>query len=296
MGLTTINCHNKTVTSLGLARNCSRLMTASLDRQLKFHDISTFKTVHSPSFPSPLLSVGIAPDDSFISAGMSDGLVQFLHRKVPLSLEEREAERLKKAPFHKFRRFTHFQTTPEDLVVQEDKKSKESRHDFFLRKFEYTKALDQVLKPYVMKKHPEYTYSVLRELKRRNGLKTAIGGRDEKSLVPLLQYLHRNIADARFSSFLIEVVDVTIDLYAITMGTCPSTDKLFNDIRKRVDRETRTMRQLMLLKGSLDLALSGSSKIRPHLTCEERAIKEKLEEQKYSLPDTDSIMNRIFTQ
>ena len=92
----------------------------------------------------------------------------------------------------KYRRFTQMPTvSPDDLVVQEDKKAKESRHDHFLRKFEYSKALDQVLKPYVMKKHPDYTYSVLRELQRRNGLRTAIAGRDEKNLVPLLQYLHR---------------------------------------------------------------------------------------------------------
>jgi U3 small nucleolar RNA-associated protein 15 len=134
----------------------------------------------------------LQPDDSFICVGMSDGLVQFLHRRVPPTLEERETERLAKAPFHKYRRFTQMPTvSPDDLVVQEDKKAKESRHDHFLRKFEYSKALDQVLKPYVMKKHPDYTYSVLRELQRRNGLRTAIAGRDEKSLVPLLQYLHR---------------------------------------------------------------------------------------------------------
>ena len=123
---------------------------------------------------------------------MSDGLVQFLHRRVPPTLEELEAERIAKAPFHKYRRFTQIQTVaPEDLLIQEDKKAKESRHDYFLRKFEYSKALDQVLKPYVMKKYPDYTYSVLRELQRRNGLRTAIAGREGKSLVPLLQYLHR---------------------------------------------------------------------------------------------------------
>lgn len=141
---------------------------------------------------------------------MADGLVQFLHRKVPPSLEEKEAERMKKKPSHRYLQYTQFETAPDDVVVHEDKKEKESRHDYFLRKFEYTKALDQVLKPYVMRKHPEYTFSVLRELKRRNGLKTAVGGRDEKSLVPLLQYLHRNIADARFSSFLMDVLDLTI--------------------------------------------------------------------------------------
>lgn len=58
--LKTISTHNKTVTSLGLARNNSRLVTGSLDRQLKFHDVSTFKTVHSLSFPSPILSAGVS--------------------------------------------------------------------------------------------------------------------------------------------------------------------------------------------------------------------------------------------
>ena len=125
---------------------------------------------------------------------------------------------------------------------------KESRHDHFLRKFEYSKALDQVLKLYVQKRYPEYTYSVLRELKRynhgffivclahfhlpylptlhpiwkfielfwflsdfrRKGLKTAVGGRDEKSLCLLLQYLSKYINDPRFSQLLMEVVDVVL--------------------------------------------------------------------------------------
>ena len=58
--LKTISSHNKTVTSLGLSRENTRLVTSSLDRQLKFHDISTFKTVHSITFPSPILSAGVA--------------------------------------------------------------------------------------------------------------------------------------------------------------------------------------------------------------------------------------------
>ena len=63
--LSTISTHNKTVTSLGLARNGTRIVSSSLDRQLKFHDISTFQTVHSLQFPSPILSAGIAVSDSF---------------------------------------------------------------------------------------------------------------------------------------------------------------------------------------------------------------------------------------
>ena len=58
--LSTISTHNKTVTSLGLARNGTRIVSSSLDRQLKFHDVSTFETVHSLSFPSPILSASVA--------------------------------------------------------------------------------------------------------------------------------------------------------------------------------------------------------------------------------------------
>ena len=55
---------------------------------------------------------------------MSDGLVQFLHRKIPPSLAEREAERLKKKPSHRYLQFTHFETAPDDIIIKEDKKFK----------------------------------------------------------------------------------------------------------------------------------------------------------------------------
>ena len=58
--LKTMAPHNKTVTSLSLASRGSRLISASLDRQVKFHNISTFKTVHSVAFPSPVVTVAVA--------------------------------------------------------------------------------------------------------------------------------------------------------------------------------------------------------------------------------------------
>ena len=64
------------------------------------------------------------------------------------------------------------------------------------------------------------------ELNRRNGLKTALGGRDEKSLTLLLNYLCKYVNDPRFSYFLMYIVDQTLDLYAASIGNCPATDKL----------------------------------------------------------------------
>ena len=75
------------------------------------------------------------------------------------------------------------------------------------------------------------------------------------------------------------MIDLTLELYASNIGTCPQTDRLFSDIRKRVDRETKTLRQLMMLKGSLDLVITANQTKKPALTCEERMLKELLKEE-----------------
>ena len=58
--LKTLSPHNKTVTSLGFSNGYTRLVSGSLDAQVKFHDISNFQTVHSVKFPSPVLSAAVA--------------------------------------------------------------------------------------------------------------------------------------------------------------------------------------------------------------------------------------------
>jgi U3 small nucleolar RNA-associated protein 15 len=191
---------------------------------------------------------------------------------------------------HRYLQFTNFEPQSGDIVVKQNKTTKELRHDHFLRKFEYTKALDQVLKPYVQRKFPEYTYSVLMELNRRNGLKTALGGRDEKSLILLLNYLCKYVNDPRFSYFLMYIVDQTLDLYAPTLGNCPATDKLFVDLRKRIHRETQNIAALMELQGALDLILTAShTKDPPELRCEEKAFKRHLQKANDGYTDAEGI-------
>lgn len=274
--LKTFSPHNKTITTLGFANGSTRLVSGSLDTHVKFHDISTFQTVHSVKFPSPVLSAVVAPNDSFVAAGMSDGLVQFMHRKC---LEE---EREKKnqidlsnlKPNQQYLKFTEFTPKAGDQIINPEKHGKEQKHDTFLRKFEHTKALDSVLKPYVQKKYPEYTYSVFKELQRRGKLKVALGGRSDKALTPVLSYLCKYISDVRFSGILIDVSSDLLDLYASSLGQNRAIDRQFIDLRKRVDREVRNQRQLLALQGTLDLILNASTASqKPELRCEEIAYR-----------------------
>ncbi len=63
------------------------------------------------------LSLCLQPDDSFVVAGMSDGLVQFLHRREPKTEEERRAELLTK-PKMGYTRYTDYRPAPGDIVVR----------------------------------------------------------------------------------------------------------------------------------------------------------------------------------
>ena len=68
------------------------------------------------------------------------------------------SRRYKKARNHRYLQYTQYTPAQTDIVVSDVKKDIELRHDFLLRKFEYSRALDAVLKPFVARKKPEYTY------------------------------------------------------------------------------------------------------------------------------------------
>ena len=68
------------------------------------------------------------------------------------------SRRYKKTRNHRYLQYTQYTPAQTDTVVSDVKKDIELRHDFLLRKFEYSRALDAVLKPFVARKKPEYTY------------------------------------------------------------------------------------------------------------------------------------------
>ena len=73
-------------------------------------------------------------------------------------------------------------------------------------------------------------------------------------------------------------------MYGSQIGNCPSTDKLFLDIRNRVDREVRNLRQLTTLQGTIDLVLAASNAgDKPELRSEEVAFKKYHQDAKETL-------------
>lgn len=82
------------------------------------------------------------------------------------------------------------------------------RHEYLLKKFEHTKALNSVLMPYIVNKTPHVTAGVLRELMARKKLASAIAGCEPRTVLPLLRFLIKYIGDVRFTRLLVRVSEI----------------------------------------------------------------------------------------
>jgi len=92
---------------------------------------------------------------------MVDGLVSISWREE----ERRPTKQERKKVSYRYAP-DGFQATSVDTLVSEEKMALISKHDVCLRKFQYSKAVDCVLMPYITNKKPAITVGVFQELIR----------------------------------------------------------------------------------------------------------------------------------
>lgn len=250
--LGSISQHHKTITCLRLASNNKRLMSASLDRHVKIYDLNTYKVVHTLDYPNAVLSLGVSKTDDTVVAGLVDGLVSIRRME-----EDRKPEQDKKKVV---KYSTHSNLNSVDEVVAEKAVEKQSKHDYCLRKFQYSKALDVVLMPYVVNKSPEITAGVMHELMRRKALDRAFRGRDTKSVSQILRFFNKYITDYRFTRILIDAVHIFLDVYEDKIATFPTDIGVqLLHLNKLLEQELKLADQLGNLQGAMQLLLAGAS-------------------------------------
>lgn len=244
--------HHKTVTCLRLASDNKRLLSASLDRHVKIYDISSYNVVFDLEYPNAVLSLAVSKNDDVV-AGLVDGLVS-----VRRMSEEPKPAKTEKKVLYKYSSYTHHVSA--DEIVPEQKTEKQTKHDYCLRKFQYSKALDVVLLPYVVNKTPEVTVSVMHELMRRKALHRAFQGRETKSLLQILRFFNKYLTDSRFTKVLIDAVNIFIDVYEDSITSLPSeVGVLILNLNKTVEQEMKLTEQLGCLLGSMQLLLAGAN-------------------------------------
>lgn len=291
--------HQKTVTCLEwgdgrplTGNNKRRLLSAGLDGLIKSYDLEddyrVGKTMRVPN--GGVISLAMSPDEATLLIGSTAG--ELTVRKRILSQSEQAAKgqstgrigaeqlllkpgeyesTLEAEAFNevtKERQAETLDTLPGPEMVQmpngeirvkpqtSKKGGKLKEWDIMLKSFRYADALDSAINKTV---DPSLSFAVFKELIRRDGLHTALQARDEMSLLPILKYLHQYIADPRFGSIACDVTNVAIDLYKPALGASFAIDNMFARLKEKVQQEIDFQRELMQVKGQIQMILAAQS-------------------------------------
>ncbi|CAG7717369.1 unnamed protein product [Allacma fusca] len=255
--LSKISQHHKTITCLRFGTNSKRLISASLDRHVKIYDMTNFEVIQTLTYASPILSLGISPNDNVLAVGMSDGILAISKREETPEEDREEREALVQTRRKKAKTFSDFAVT--DYGIKEKSTEAEPVYDAYLRKFRYSRALDTVLSDNYLYKDPAATVALFQELIRRDGLKKALAGRTGKSVNKVLRFLIRHLRRPRFMRVLLHVSHVFIDLLAEKAGEDQRVDQLLLQLCDEVNKEILYMTELMEVQGSLEMIISNST-------------------------------------
>ena len=168
--LAVLQNHQKTITTLATSSGPSgggrRVLTGGLDGHVKVYDPATWKVVHGIKYPSPILSIGISPDEKHLAVGMVDGLLSVRTRlsgveKVKIKEKEKVLDMIaagkdpmgggaksKSSNYKRRTRGLDYKGEGANIIVDDAvKKKKLSVWEHHLRKARYADALDAVLLP-----------------------------------------------------------------------------------------------------------------------------------------------------
>jgi U3 small nucleolar RNA-associated protein 15 len=268
--LVSFSSHQKTVTSLAFDGNCGRLMSAGLDRQLKVYSVEDYRVIHSMSYPAPVLSMAMSPTDSHLVVGMSNRLLSIKHRPLNSTTSQTTAATLdipRPGTYRYFVRGKNYHPGNDEYFVALPKKLRTPRHEKFLRRFQYKEALSSALKVnWRGKNNPQKVviYSLLQELARRDGLSIALSGRNEEELYPILLFTRFLFLEPKYSSFMLDVFDMIIDIYGETLHQSKTIGRLVRLMKIKMERELEFQKRGFQLLGAIDALLATATATQRH--------------------------------
>ncbi|KAK5957921.1 U3 small nucleolar RNA-associated protein 15 [Knufia fluminis] len=277
-----IKNHQKTVTSMCLASQGSRLVTGGLDGHMKVFETTGWNVVTGSKYASPILSLQVitsaAREDKHIAVGMSDGTLSIKTRlsgeqKVRERERQREMEALlagkieehdrKKAKLAKKRgagwerrlRGRDFNGDGADIIIEGNVRTKTDKKmkswDRAMHATRYAEALDHAI---ATKQRP-VVLSILNELRYRSALRAALENRNEDTLQPVLHWIWTNISTTQYTQICVQVAMIMMDLYSAQVGSSPTVSRLVNKLHVRMQEEAERSKQAIQTKGMLELLL-----------------------------------------
>ncbi|KAF2458465.1 UTP15 C terminal-domain-containing protein [Lineolata rhizophorae] len=277
--------HQKTVTSLCLAQGGSRVLSGGLDGHVKVFETSSWGVTAGFKYTAPVLALGVMSvgtavaaerEDRHLVVGLQSGLLSIKTRlSGQAKLKEKERKKEMQALMEgkideydkkkgkkrgrgreKATRGRNYTGEGADIIVEGNPRGRlknQSKWETALRRGEYEKSLDIVLES----KNQQDILTLLTALRHRSALRTALKGRDEVSLQPVLKWVFKKINDPRYLSLTTDVALMVLDLYAEHAGQSPEIDRLVKQLHNRVRTNTELSQQAVSTQGMLEMLMAG---------------------------------------
>ncbi len=274
--------HQKTVTSLCLASNGTRLVSGSLDGHMKIFETTGWNVVAGSKYASPILSLSVIPspgingEDKHLAVGLSSGILSIRTRlsgaqKVKEKEREKEMAALIAGDLDKYDkdkkkrtrgqenklRGMKFMGEGADVIIEgnERRKRGESQWEKNLRQGKYAMALDFVMD---QKLPPITVLTVLTALKHRSAMEAAFKGREEASVCRLLRWVSKYMCDPRYVATCVDAGMLLIELYGEHVGQSAELESMIRILHRRVRTEVERGQAAVQVGGMMGVLSAGS--------------------------------------
>lgn len=276
-----IKNHQKTVTSLCLASNGTRLISGGLDGHVKIFETSGWNVVAGSKYPSPVLSVsvvsiGAKAEDKHLVVGMQSGVLS-IRTRLSGQQKAKERERVKEMQalidgtlddydkknkkrtngVRKKLRGVDFVGEGADVIIEgndRNQKKKETPWERDLRQGKYGKALDSVFE---RKLDSVTVLTLLTALRHRSAMRAAFQGRDEISVQPIFKWVIKHITDPRYINICVDAALLLLDIYSEHVGGSPELESMIRLLHRRVRTEVERSQQACQVKGMMQMLMCG---------------------------------------
>ncbi|KAI9048423.1 hypothetical protein LZ554_007259 [Drepanopeziza brunnea f. sp. 'monogermtubi'] len=277
--------HQKTVTSLCLASNGTRLVSGGLDGHIKVFETSQWNIVAGSKYPSPVLSVNVIAsgpnqEDRILAVGMQSGGLSVKTRlkgkeQAEVREKKKEMEALLEGTLDEYDAKNKKRKRAEEMTRKNKEAAKnttagqsavqkvninverrpvpETVWERDLRQGKYAHALDAVLEANLPSSK---VFEVLQELRYRNALKIALEDREEATILPIFKWVSKYLPYPKYSKVTHEAADILVDLYRERVLESEAIEKCFKALHRRVNNEAETIQQMLQAQGMLKLLLT----------------------------------------
>lgn len=248
------DCHGRTITSVTIDRLGETVFTTSLDSTAKVWDASSFTMIHSYVLPKPALCGQWSPESSGFAIGLAGGWQARRKKKLEADRAKENKNQAKPATgsarFYKRGR----KEKPEegDVIIDKPRRAKESATDYYLRKFEFRKALVACFQDGREKK----VWAFLDEMIQRGCLTNCVENLNQASHIFILQWCLRHFPpEPSVRNLYLDFLNTLLERREFRQCSSPAVMDMIRRLDLKVNQELGYMSQLQPLVGILDAVL-----------------------------------------